>query len=293
MHRVSIDGGSGSLKIICNTFSKNQDSEVLFTRTEQPGNLCSGVNHSIVLAFAEDVQENHHNLRIICELLELHKLDYVVASDLKLLNILCGLSGHEGKLACVYCEGEMTLDSGVLRTFGSIIQHNKNYWAAGSPTARMQLYKNCINLPLLDVPEDQLILARIPLPELHLLMGSTNVKVEVIRSCLEKEGTEGLFWQWCSKHGVTRRGYNGTNKLDGNNSNVFLRHVGKLADEDWWPAKLDPVIDCLKQLEEVKDKTFSWELKEGWEGAISQYKWMFAELQVYCETVLDIPLYCT
>ena len=293
IHRVSLDGGAGSLKIICNTFSKNQDSEVLFTRTEQPGNLCSGVNRSIVLAFAEGVDENHHNLRIVCELLDLHKLNFVVASDLKLLNVLAGLSGHGGKYACVYCEGEMGLDSGTLRTFGSIIEHNQDYVAAGCPTARMKQYKNCINLPLLDVSEDQLVLAVIPPPELHLLMGSTNVKLEVIRSYLEKLGLEQQLWEWCSQHGVTRRGYNGKNKLDGNNRNSFLKQMEKLTDKDWWPSELDPVLDCLNQLELVKDKTFGWELKEGWEGTIALYKSMFSELQVYCNTVLAVPLSCT
>ena len=231
------------------------------------------------------MQENHHNLRIICELLDLHKLNFVVASDLKLLNVLVGLSGHGGKYACVYCEGEKKLDSGTLRTFGSIIEHNQDYVSAGCPTARMQQYKN--------ISEDQLVLAMIPPPELHLLMGSTNVKLEVICSYLEKLGLEQHLWEWCSQHRVTRRGYNGKNRLDGNNSNSFLKQMEKLTDMDWWPSELDPVLDCLNQLEEVKDKTFGWELKEGWESAIALYKSMFSELQVYSNTVLAVPLSCT
>jgi hypothetical protein len=217
----------------------------------------------------------------------------VVASDLKLLNVLVGLSGHGGKFACLYCEGEMELHSGILRTFGSIHRHNEAYVAAGCPTARMQHHKNCVNLPLLNVEKDQLVVAVVPPPELHLLMGSTNVKLEVIRSYLAKRGLEDRLWAWCSRHGVTRRGYNGKNKLDGNNSSCFLKHADKLADEEWWPSELDPVLDCLKQLEAVKDKTFSWELKEGWEGDITLYSSMFAELQVYCTTVLDVQLSCT
>ena len=54
-----------SLKDICNTFSKHQDNEIVFTCTEQPGNLLSAVKRSIVLAYCEGIQENNHNIRVI------------------------------------------------------------------------------------------------------------------------------------------------------------------------------------------------------------------------------------
>ena len=38
--------------------------------------------------------------------------------------------------------------------------------------------------------------------------------------------------------------------------------------------ELDPIVDCLEQLELVKDKTFSWELEEEWEEAIESYTLM-------------------
>ena len=71
MHRISMDVGDDSLKVICNTFSKHQDNEIFFTHTEYLGNLLSGVKRSIVLAYCEGIQENNHNLRVILELLEL------------------------------------------------------------------------------------------------------------------------------------------------------------------------------------------------------------------------------
>ena len=215
VHRLSLDVGDNSFNLIANTFSKHQDPEVTFTRTEQPGNLCSGVKRSIVLAYAEGIQENDHNLRVICELLQLHKLSFVVAADLKLLNILHGISGHSGKFSCIYCEGEMRLEPGKLRIFGSIIQHCQDYVDAGSPVSRMQNFKNCINMPLLDFNKDSLVEEEVPPPELHLMMGGCNVKLEVIREVCAREGVEEQLWTWCSRNGVTRRGYDGKNKLDG------------------------------------------------------------------------------
>ena len=86
-----------------------------------------------MLAYAEGIQENYHNLTIICQILKLNKLKHVVAADLKLLNILMGLSGHGGKYACIYCEGQIGLEAGKLCIFGSIIKHYQNYVAAGCP----------------------------------------------------------------------------------------------------------------------------------------------------------------
>ena len=88
-------------------------------------------------------------------------------------------------------------------------------------------------------------------------------------------------------------GYNGKNKLDGNNSSSFLRQCEKLVLCDWFPTELSPVIALMVQLREVKDKTFSWELGEGWEEAISNFAIKFSELQVYCGSELGITLECS
>ena len=61
---------------------------------EKKGNLCSGVNRSIVLGYCEDLEENYSNCRIIMELLRVDEPDSVIAADYKLLNVLRGLSGQ-------------------------------------------------------------------------------------------------------------------------------------------------------------------------------------------------------
>ena len=66
-----------------------------------------------------------------------------------------------------------------------------------------------------------------------------------------------------------------------------------MPNEDWFQEELQPVIDYLAQLEEVKRKTFSWELEDGWEDSVDIHTNMFAELHVYCITVLQVKLSCT
>ena len=74
---------------------------------------------------------------------------------------------------------------------------------------------------------------------------------------------------------------------------MFPKCARDLTLEEWWPVEIDPIVDCLEQLEVVKDKTFSWELEEEWEEAIESYTLMFAQLQVYCSSELNIKLNCT
>ena len=73
------------------------------------------MKHSIVLAYVENVSEDYELIRKIFELLRIDELDFVIDADLKLLNVLLGLSGHGGKYACIYCEAEKGLEAGNLR----------------------------------------------------------------------------------------------------------------------------------------------------------------------------------
>ena len=65
-------------------------------------------------------------------MLKLNDLKYCIASDLKLINALLGISSHSGKFACPYCTGEMKLDCGEFRTFGSLDKRSAEFASKGS-----------------------------------------------------------------------------------------------------------------------------------------------------------------
>ena len=88
-------------------------------------------------------------------------------------------------------------------------------------------------------------------------------------------------------------GYNGKNKLDGNNANRFLSKVARLEECDWFPMELSPVLDVLIVFSNMKNKCFSWELQTGWAESIQLYSHMYAELKIYSETILGLPLSVT
>ena len=138
------------MNFILNVFDRNQDSEITFPKVEKKGNLCSGVNKSIILAYCEDL-ENYSSCRIIMELLRVDELDSVIAADYELLNILLGLSDHGGKFVCIYCEAPKGLEVGIIRTISEITEQAQAYKGAGTNPKNMIKFKSVLILPLINI----------------------------------------------------------------------------------------------------------------------------------------------
>ena len=81
--------------------------------------------------------------------------------------------------------------------------------------------------------------------------------------------------------------------MDGNNSYSFLKQCKGLIECPWFPSDLYPVITAMQHLKVVTDKTFSWELQEGWEKALDEYKEAFSNLQGYSYSNLGVTLRCS
>ena len=100
--RVGIDGGSGFLKVCISIFELDE----LKNLTENSANLGSGVQKLQFLAIVEDIPETYNNMKTILDHLNLDSLPFYIAWDLKLANMLLGLSSHGAKFGCLFCEGE-------------------------------------------------------------------------------------------------------------------------------------------------------------------------------------------
>ncbi|XP_065652986.1 uncharacterized protein LOC136080295 [Hydra vulgaris] len=135
--RIGIDSGGGSLKVIGNLF----DPEKERCEDQNSHGTYSGINHFIVLAYCENLQETHKNLAILLDLLKLEDCKYVLAADLKIINILLGISSHGGMYACAWCEGECELFGGLTRTFLSLDLWHQRYMEAGYRSSEMKDYK--------------------------------------------------------------------------------------------------------------------------------------------------------
>ena len=158
--RVSIDGGGGSLKICVNIFDADElkvNSNNIKNRSKHRGSdeyIGSGVQRIQFIAIAEDVPETYQNIKQILDIIQLDSLGFHIAWDLKLANMIMGLSGHGGIHACLYCESEKSINAGTLRVFGSLDIHLSEFQAAGEKKETAQLYKNVIRKRLIHLEED-------------------------------------------------------------------------------------------------------------------------------------------
>ena len=121
----------------------------------------------------ELVSEDNSNLQKLLAPVKLEVGNFSLAFDLKCANSIFGLSSHSGKYACLYCEGECSLETGKLRTLGSIDLCYDQYVCDGRKRLKMQEYKNVITPCLIYLQEDQETFLEhiVPAPELHILMG--------------------------------------------------------------------------------------------------------------------------
>ena len=170
-----------------------------------------------ILAFVELVLEDNGNLQKLLAPLKLEEVNFSLAFDLKCANSIFGLSSHSGKYACLYCEGECTLETGKLRTLGSIDLCYDQYVCDGRKRLKMQKYKNVINPRLIYLQEDQETFLEhiVPPPELHIMMGVVD-KLSTLLLCVWP-----AFENWLKKHYILMRSYHGVG-FDGNNANRFL-----------------------------------------------------------------------
>ena len=132
--RVSINGGGGSLKICVNIFDADELKVNIKNRSKRWGSaeyIGSRVQRLQFIAIAEDVPETYQNIKQILDIIQLDSLGFHIAWDLKLVNMIMGLSGHGGIHACLYSESEKSVNTGTLRTFGSLNIHLSEFQAAG------------------------------------------------------------------------------------------------------------------------------------------------------------------
>nr|XP_047129473.1 uncharacterized protein LOC105843228 [Hydra vulgaris] len=203
-----------------------------------------------------------------------------MASDLKLINILLGISTHGGKYSCPWCDGEAVLKSGNLRSFGDIDNCFRQYADAGFPEKQMMNFKNVVKPCLIKVDDPKkLVISVIPLPELHLLMGLVNHICNYIIPLWA-----GLK-KWVNSLGVIRKGYHG-GTYDGNVLRAILKNVDSLALVI--PIELFPLIDTLRKFDRVVTGTFSEPLDPQYHKLIQDFTDSFEHSQTYCSEVIMI-----
>ena len=62
------------------------------------------VKRIIIIAIVHELSETYENAKTLLDMLDIESISYAISSDLKLINILLGLQGHNSMFCCCYCE---------------------------------------------------------------------------------------------------------------------------------------------------------------------------------------------
>ena len=175
-YKIGLDSGGGSLKVCLNIINHSTRSPTKSPlKKMSKTHSMAGVKKLLLLAIVPQAAESYENVKAILEKLRLSLLDFYVACDLKLTNILLGLQAHSAKHPCYVCEGYSPWGLPLVpRTLGSIKRHVEAFRKAGSKISKAKDHKNCVNMPLLSGNDTDLTIDLVPLPELHLLLGISN-----------------------------------------------------------------------------------------------------------------------
>ena len=159
---VGADGGGGFFKVCINIYADPEEITkphakkfaVQNSKGSAPAKFKdSGVKKLLLLAIVEGIPETYDNVKVIFMALDIEHVDFCLACDLKLTNIVFGLQSHSSTYPCVYCLSKKGFsESGLLRTLGFLKESVKAFKESGLTAKDGKLFYNTINEPLIKGP---------------------------------------------------------------------------------------------------------------------------------------------
>ena len=300
--KIGIDGGGGFLKVCLNIF---EFEEAIPSRSpaQSPahkksavysGFSDSGVKKLFIIALVGNVQENFENVGLLLRSLKLEKLGpYTMAVDLKLANILAGISSHASSFPCCWCEARApTYEKAQLRTLGRIRKMATAFQRAKDQktSTKAQDFMSCVNLPLLVGPDFVQLIDILPPPELHIMLGAANKLFDE----LNIRWGGNLAYKWGVAHNICRADYHG-GMLEGNDCKRLLQKAHLLYEH--LPQNLKNFALALQKLDLVRTSCFGKTLDPNFISYINSFKEIFMSLEINITPKLHIlfehvPMFC-
>ncbi len=289
--KVGIDGGGGFVKacmgVISDSVPHSPTSSPVAKKPPTPigGERFkeTGVKKLMIIGIGQGIPENHQNMRTFMSELQLGSLSFCLATDLKLSNILAGLMSHASSFPCTWCDAsksDIRQDiPGPLRTFGSIRERAGRYKKAIADWKRVgrQMFFGCVELPLLENPDQEEVLDAIAPPELHLMLGVVAKLFDELTDRMQKELGSTAPADWARHQNKMREQYRG-GTLEGNQCRLLLRKSLDLTHT--LPDKFKAFGVVLHRFNEVVNSCFGMEVAGNPEQKISDFKQAYFTLPV-------------
>lgn len=285
--KIGADSGGNFLKITLSIQSLDDELIHLNETKRQKYNDAvdlkrfkdSGVNKLFLIGLTEFSEENHHNISVLWNLLQLKDFEGKITADLKLLNIFIGLMTHSSSYPCTWCiahkDDLKTL--GILRTIGSCIDNFEAWQKRGGKKEDCKNFKCCSNIPIISSEKEKQVTELVPPPELHLMMGVVNA---LFNNMVKK--FENLSEIWAKKCDVSREVLYGNVGFAGNASKKLLNKADVLRELCTSTNNFECMkyVKCFEAFKHVVDSCFTTELKEGYVKKIQIFKKSYLDLEI-------------
>jgi len=195
------------------------------------------------------------------------------AMDLKLMNIMLGLSSHASIHPCPWCDiqRKSLSEKGALRTFGNIQDNFWRWQGHGADRKNARNFFNCIHAPIIFGDKDSKIIDLIPPPELHLLSGTVNT----LYDHMVKEWPGASIWpDMC--HVMRNALHGGT--FDGNSCKKLLQNVDILRSK--CPVIALKYVNAFSCFNEVVHSCFGSVLRSNYIELIRKFRDSYLSLGI-------------
>lgn len=258
LYRVGIDGGQGFLKVCINIIDTRSD----VSRKKQ-AYRDSGVKKLFILSVVQDKCEMYENLREILQNLHLTlSMEFILAADLKLCNIVAGIGNHSSKYPCTWCYATSPYTKRArFRTLGEIKWYHTLYVNGGRQDAMK--YYSCINEPLITGDDGDRMLDLIPPPSLHLMLGVVNTLLDQLQKRWDQAYT------WAANNNIVKKNYHG-GTMEGKQCKKLLRKAHLL--EQVLPENVKNFARAMLRFADVYTSCFQNELKPNFLIEIERFR---------------------
>jgi hypothetical protein len=231
-------------------------------------------------------------------------VQFTVACDLKVANLLAGVQAHGSKHPCCWCNAKKgALDQcGELRTIGRITEKAAEFQAAGSIRTTAKNFENCVHPPIIEGPDNMVVLDAICPGELHILLGvAKRICDEILVAWppLEVESADSQgssidlpdddesrlgAMAWFQKLHVSKKAYMG-GQYTGNDCRKVIRN-GKLLEELSIAAsqeQMDKFVLVIQTLDSVVSACFGTVLDLDYADKIDIFyeAWLLLEIPAF------------
>lgn len=280
--QVGLDGGGGFFKVGLTIRrvrgATSPQKKKSFNRKYRDG----GVKKLIILAIAPKTGEYYLNVKKILDEIGIAKVNFCVSSDLKLINIMFGIQNHASTYPCCWCyvQKDKLIECGQMRTIGGIWHWSNRFQADGMVWKDAKDYFNCIYPPIFEFDDDdldkeagelmmnQLVLDKLPPPELHLFTGTTNSILKEANKVSLSLNKEDVFKFIYEQYKIRQESYHG-GMLAGPQCYQLKFKLDDMATK---LPHLEKHINLLKLFFDVCHACFGMQLDPSYEMKIEAFK---------------------